>query len=85
MSTEDQKTIRGYAVTGTHLTLLSSQNKLMESMFLLIDSKKWSEFKLIDFPSKKWDESDVEIAITHCGCFTFFFEQSRADCNIIIP
>jgi alcohol dehydrogenase (NADP+) len=32
------------------------------------DAKKWSDFSLVKYPSKKWEETDVEIAITHCGC-----------------
>ncbi|KAI5120603.1 hypothetical protein M0805_008079 [Coniferiporia weirii] len=31
------------------------------------DGDKWSDFSIVDFPSKNWEETDVEIAITHCG------------------
>ncbi|THH07560.1 hypothetical protein EW145_g3294 [Phellinidium pouzarii] len=27
----------------------------------------WSDFKVIDYPAKNWEETDVEVAITHCG------------------
>lgn len=33
----------------------------------LSDTSKWSDFKVIEYPSKNWEETDVEIAITHCG------------------
>lgn len=23
---------------------------------------------MIEYPSKNWEETDVEVAITHCGC-----------------
>ncbi|THH08167.1 hypothetical protein EW145_g2876 [Phellinidium pouzarii] len=33
----------------------------------LTDAAKWSDLSVIEFPSKRWEEADVEIAITHCG------------------
>ncbi|TFY76689.1 hypothetical protein EWM64_g7324 [Hericium alpestre] len=35
--------------------------------YAITDANRWSDFKVIDFPSKNWEETDVEIAITHCG------------------
>ncbi|KLO17374.1 GroES-like protein [Schizopora paradoxa] len=35
--------------------------------YAITDADKWSQFKVVDFPSKNWEETDVEIAITHCG------------------
>ncbi|EJD05564.1 GroES-like protein [Fomitiporia mediterranea MF3/22] len=35
--------------------------------YAVCDAKKWSDFSVVDFPAKKWEETDVEIAITHCG------------------
>jgi alcohol dehydrogenase (NADP+) len=37
----------------------------------LADAKNWSEFSLHKYPSKKWEETDVEVDITHCGCVPF--------------
>ncbi|KAL5533502.1 ADH6_3 [Sanghuangporus sanghuang] len=33
----------------------------------ITDVQKWKEFSVIEYPSKKWAETDVEVAITHCG------------------
>ncbi|KAH8116026.1 GroES-like protein [Phellopilus nigrolimitatus] len=33
----------------------------------ITDADKWSDFSLVEYPSKNWEETDVEIAITHCG------------------
>jgi len=33
----------------------------------ITDAKKWSDFKVIEYPSKNWEETDIEVAITHCG------------------
>ncbi|KAA1476357.1 GroES-like protein [Dentipellis sp. KUC8613] len=35
--------------------------------YAVTDADRWNDFKVIEYPSKKWEESDVEIAITHCG------------------
>lgn len=32
-----------------------------------VDPKQWNNLKVVEYPSKKWEETDVEIAITHCG------------------
>ncbi|KAL5521734.1 ADH6_1 [Sanghuangporus sanghuang] len=31
------------------------------------DPKNWTQFEVIEYPSKKFEETDVEIAISHCG------------------
>ncbi|KAH8114175.1 GroES-like protein [Phellopilus nigrolimitatus] len=33
----------------------------------ITDATKWKDFSVVEYPSKKWAETDVEIAITHCG------------------
>ncbi|KAH8113050.1 GroES-like protein [Phellopilus nigrolimitatus] len=33
----------------------------------ITDAKRWSEFSIVEYPGKNWEETDVEIAITHCG------------------
>ncbi|KAH8116150.1 GroES-like protein [Phellopilus nigrolimitatus] len=35
--------------------------------YAITDLKRWSDFSVVDFPSKNWEETDVEVAITHCG------------------
>jgi len=35
--------------------------------YAVTDTKKWSDFEVVKYPSKNWEETDVEIAITHCG------------------
>ncbi|KAL5521737.1 ADH6_2 [Sanghuangporus sanghuang] len=35
--------------------------------YAVTDTNKWSDFSLVEYPSKKFEETDVEIAITHCG------------------
>ena len=32
-----------------------------------VDPNRWSDLSVIEFPSKKWEDTDVEISITHCG------------------
>lgn len=39
-------------------------------MIVVTDAEKWKEFNIVEYPSKTWEETDVEIAITHCGCVT---------------
>ncbi|KAG8967349.1 NADP-dependent alcohol dehydrogenase [Tulasnella sp. 419] len=31
------------------------------------DGSKWDEFEVMEYQPKNWEETDVEIAITHCG------------------
>ncbi|KAG8738100.1 NADP-dependent alcohol dehydrogenase [Ceratobasidium sp. 423] len=31
------------------------------------DTKKWSDFQVIDIKPKQWDEEDVDISISYCG------------------
>jgi alcohol dehydrogenase (NADP+) len=31
------------------------------------DAKNWTNFEVTKYPSKRWEETDIEIAITHCG------------------
>ncbi|EJD06256.1 GroES-like protein [Fomitiporia mediterranea MF3/22] len=33
----------------------------------ITDANLWKNFSIVEYPSKKWAETDVEIAITHCG------------------
>jgi len=33
----------------------------------LHDKSKWSDLKVTDIKPKKWEEEDIDIAITHCG------------------
>ncbi|KAI5120879.1 hypothetical protein M0805_002979 [Coniferiporia weirii] len=35
--------------------------------YAVTDRNRWSDFSLVNFPSKNWEETDVEVAITHCG------------------
>ncbi|TDL15755.1 GroES-like protein [Rickenella mellea] len=35
--------------------------------YAVTDAKKWSDFTVVEYPSKNWEETDVEVAITHCG------------------
>ncbi|TFK57318.1 NADPH-dependent alcohol dehydrogenase [Heliocybe sulcata] len=35
--------------------------------YAVTDTNKWSQFSVIDFQPKKFEDTDVEIAITHCG------------------
>ena len=32
-----------------------------------LDAEKWTDFSVVEFPSKNWEETDVEISTTHCG------------------
>lgn len=27
----------------------------------------WSDFEVIEYPAKNWEDSDIEIEISHCG------------------
>ncbi|KAI5117791.1 hypothetical protein M0805_002178 [Coniferiporia weirii] len=33
----------------------------------ITDAANWKDFSVVEYPSKKWVETDVEVAITHCG------------------
>ncbi|KZT24011.1 GroES-like protein [Neolentinus lepideus HHB14362 ss-1] len=35
--------------------------------YAMTDASNWSDFKVVSFEPKKFEETDVEIAITHCG------------------
>ncbi|KAG8765298.1 NADP-dependent alcohol dehydrogenase, partial [Ceratobasidium sp. 428] len=35
--------------------------------YAIHDTKKWSDFTVIDIQPKQWEEEDIDIAITHCG------------------
>lgn len=32
-----------------------------------VDTANWADFSIVEYPSKVWEETDVEVAITHCG------------------
>ncbi|QRW18425.1 Zinc-binding dehydrogenase [Rhizoctonia solani] len=35
--------------------------------YAIHDKKKWSDLKPVEIQPKKWEETDIDIAITHCG------------------
>ncbi|KAL5476932.1 ADH6_1 [Sanghuangporus weigelae] len=35
--------------------------------YAVTDAKNWTDFKVIEYPSKNFEETDIEIAISHCG------------------
>ncbi|QRV75187.1 alcohol dehydrogenase [Ceratobasidium sp. AG-Ba] len=35
--------------------------------YAITDKNKWSDLKVTDITPKKWEEEDIDIAITHCG------------------
>ncbi|KAJ1308057.1 hypothetical protein OPQ81_002124 [Rhizoctonia solani] len=35
--------------------------------YAIHDKKKWSDLKPVEIKPKKWQEEDIDIAITHCG------------------
>ncbi|PAV14851.1 NADPH-dependent alcohol dehydrogenase [Pyrrhoderma noxium] len=35
--------------------------------YAVTDAEKWTDFSVVEFPSKNWEETDVEISTTHCG------------------
>ncbi|KDQ58536.1 hypothetical protein JAAARDRAFT_34354 [Jaapia argillacea MUCL 33604] len=35
--------------------------------YAVTDSNKWSDFTVIEYQPKTWEETDIELAITHCG------------------
>jgi alcohol dehydrogenase (NADP+) len=39
----------------------------MPKGYAIADTKKWSDFKVIDFELKTHDEDDVDVAIQYCG------------------
>ncbi|KAI5118606.1 hypothetical protein M0805_004181 [Coniferiporia weirii] len=45
---------------------MSSAQKTFKG-YAITDRSHWSDFSVVDFASKTWEETDVEIAITHCG------------------
>ncbi|KAI5120604.1 hypothetical protein M0805_008080 [Coniferiporia weirii] len=45
---------------------MSSTQKTFKG-YGITDAGKWSDFSIVEFPSKHWEETDVEVAITHCG------------------
>jgi len=36
--------------------------------YAVTDTKKWSDFQVLEYPAKNWEDTDVEIEISHCGC-----------------
>jgi hypothetical protein len=51
------------------------------------DPKKWKDMVKVDYKSKNWEETDVEVKITHCGyvslllCVVFARRRSRSVCG----
>ena len=35
--------------------------------YCLTDYEKWADLSLVEYPAKAWEETDVEVEITHCG------------------
>lgn len=35
--------------------------------YAVTDASNWSSFNVIDFQPKTWEDTDIELAITHCG------------------
>jgi len=35
--------------------------------YAVTDAQKWSDFEVIEYPAKNWEDSDIEIEISHCG------------------
>ncbi|KAG8944393.1 NADP-dependent alcohol dehydrogenase [Tulasnella sp. 424] len=35
--------------------------------YAVIDPKNWDQFEVIEYQPKTWEETDVELRITHCG------------------
>ena len=54
---------KGYA----YVLLIHPITKTITRRNSVHDTKKWSEFKLIDFESKRFEDYDVEVKIDYCG------------------
>lgn len=66
MSSSTNKVFKGYAITGKHVFGRPCLHPELNTT-LYTDASKWSEFQVVEFHGKTWEETDVEIAITHCG------------------
>ncbi|KAG8772472.1 hypothetical protein FRC12_003061 [Ceratobasidium sp. 428] len=47
--------------------------------YAIHDTKKWSDFTVIDIQPKQWEEEDIDIAITHCGWAPMIFVTIQID------
>lgn len=66
-STPEQKTFKGYAVTGMPVIYLIDSLEGNKYWHSSIDSTKWTDLSIIEYPAETWEETDVEVARTHCG------------------
>ncbi|KAG8892113.1 NADP-dependent alcohol dehydrogenase [Tulasnella sp. 403] len=46
---------------------MSQNNTTVFKGYAVTDPKNWTKFEVIEYQPKNWEETDVELSITHCG------------------